>query len=220
MCDVFLVLENKIRTLDEPLRLLRHSERFRVTNAYLEAKRAEFLPKVLQEMNKDYYEGVECEEKQLSFVQTKYLSKFYLYKGVLYDRRLAEARNSPNAPVRRQSAKAAAVARAAAVPFGDARCSLEWPLCVHDFAFKSKQTSFFVFRVANLRNALLEEYFYAKPPLPAHTPAEEEQKQESGGGVTGAQQAKVLQADLVVERNVHWCKESGAMDLRNSPMQR
>ena len=64
---------------------------------------------------------------------------------------------------------------------------------------------------------MVEEYFYAKEPSLSNAPNEEEQKQESGGGEPGTQQAKVVQADLVVERNAHSCRESGAAQQFYSP---
>ena len=41
-------------------------------------------------------------------------------------------------------------------------CSTAWPICLYDFTFKSKQTSYFCFRIENLEDVKIEDYFY--PP--------------------------------------------------------
>ena len=42
------------------------------------------------------------------------------------------------------------------------QCSEAWPICLYDFTFKSKQTSYFCFRIENLEAVKIEDYFY--PP--------------------------------------------------------
>ena len=210
ICEVFIILETKLKTLDEPLLLLRHAEDpyFHVSTSYLQEQREEFLPKVIKEMkavaSKDYHEAITNEERRLFHMKSKFLSKFYMHKGVMQHNH----RNAEEAGPRSRKGSQEMSAKEKKVPFGfsETSCSPEWPICIFDFTFKSKQTSFFVFRVAKLDDTLQEDYFYSTGSQLTNLLlgfVEEEHKQESGGSVL--QPSVQAQEEFVMERNSHYC---------------
>ena len=160
-----------------------------VSNSCLQQLRAEFMPKVIKEMktasSKDYHEGLQNEERRLFHMKSKFLTKFYLYKGVVHNLRASEAGTGGSQVSQKISKEAAASMVQVAFIFSEQSCSPEWPICVFDFTVKSSQASFFVFRTSRLTDFLKEDYFYSTATSLASLPSNflEEQKQESGGSM-------------------------------------
>ena len=122
-----------------------YSIKFRVKREYIERRRQDLSPLVYEEIRNQSIlreEGFNVRSPQ---ARMKFLNKFYLFSGFskLRSQQLKQQSNS-------EDFENQVVA--------EMDCSQQWPVCLYDFTYKNKCSSFFSFRVQN-SPPLIEDYF-------------------------------------------------------------
>ena len=148
--EVFVLLDTLPKKMIGAAELFKKVEHknFRVTDEYLAYQREALHPIVLSEMksaaNKDFSSPFVREETRLFHAKARFMSKFYIYKAMARNFEQGSSADPENWHNR----------------FPEAQCNSEWPVCLYEFTFKSKQTSFLCFRVGSIEDCLIDDYLY------------------------------------------------------------